>query len=195
MKKEDFIKLGLTEEQAVACESASAKELEKFVPKTRFDEVNTAKNTLEENAKTFGEKLHNLQKANADNETLKSQIGELQKANDDNKADYEKQIRDVQVKGAVEMALVNAKAKNSLAAQALLNLTDAKISETGEIEGLKEQIEALQKDENTAFLFESATPNLRGATPAGSGDNPPAGASNPDGKMNYEQACVHFAQE
>lgn len=193
MKKEDFIKLGLTEEQALACESASTKELEKFVPKTRFDEVNIAKNTLEANAKTFGEKLNDLQKANADNETLKSQIGELQKTNDNNKADYEKQIRDMQVSQAVDIALVGAKAKNSLAAQALLNLTDAKITETGEIEGLKEQIEALQKDENTSFLFESATPNLRGATPADGGDTSPEG--NKDEKMTYEQACAHFAQE
>ena len=41
MKKDELIKLGLTEELAAKVESASAEELKGFIPKSRFDEVNT----------------------------------------------------------------------------------------------------------------------------------------------------------
>jgi superfamily II DNA helicase RecQ len=47
MKKEDFVKLGIDEELAKKCESASLEELKGFIPKARFDEVNTAKQTAE----------------------------------------------------------------------------------------------------------------------------------------------------
>ena len=40
MKKEDFLKLGLTEELAVKAAEASTEELKGFIPKNRFDEVN-----------------------------------------------------------------------------------------------------------------------------------------------------------
>mgnify|MGYP001153845411 FL=1 len=37
MKKEDFLKLGLTEEAAAAAEEASRKELEGYVPKEQAE--------------------------------------------------------------------------------------------------------------------------------------------------------------
>ena len=47
MKKEDFVKLGMDEELAAKCEAASLEELKGFIPKSRFDEVNNAKNTAQ----------------------------------------------------------------------------------------------------------------------------------------------------
>lgn len=52
--------------------------------------------------------------------------------------------------------LTKAKGKNTKAIRALLNETDLKLTETGDILGLKEQLEAI-KSEND-FLFESDTP-------------------------------------
>ena len=47
MKKEEFVKLGIDEETAKKLEAASQEELKGYIPKARFDEVNTAKNTAE----------------------------------------------------------------------------------------------------------------------------------------------------
>ena len=43
MKKEDFLKLGLSDELANKAAEASAEELKGFIPKSRFDEANEAK--------------------------------------------------------------------------------------------------------------------------------------------------------
>ena len=60
MKKEEFVALGISEELAEKAASASSEELKRYVPKTRFDEVNTEKNqlkTAKEEAETQLEQL------------------------------------------------------------------------------------------------------------------------------------------
>lgn len=47
MKKEAFMKLGLNEEAAKKCETASMDELRGYIPKARFDQVNNEKKKLE----------------------------------------------------------------------------------------------------------------------------------------------------
>ena len=47
MKKDDFLKLGLDDEIAKKCEAASLEELKEFIPKSMFDEVNSAKKKFE----------------------------------------------------------------------------------------------------------------------------------------------------
>lgn len=47
MKKEELIAKGLTEEQAKAVMDIYTEEMKGFIPKSRFDEVNTAKADLE----------------------------------------------------------------------------------------------------------------------------------------------------
>ena len=51
MKQEEFTALGISEELAKKAAEASQKELEGFIPKSRFDEVNEAKKTLEKDVK------------------------------------------------------------------------------------------------------------------------------------------------
>jgi len=46
MKKEDFLKLGLTEEQAITAETASQEELQGYVAKSTYDEAVTETEAL-----------------------------------------------------------------------------------------------------------------------------------------------------
>lgn len=46
VRKEDFIKLGLSEELAIQCAYYSKEELKGYIPKIRFDEVNNEKKKL-----------------------------------------------------------------------------------------------------------------------------------------------------
>lgn len=47
MKKEEFVKLGISEDLAAKAEAASQEELKGYIPKARFDEVNNEKKKLE----------------------------------------------------------------------------------------------------------------------------------------------------
>ena len=165
MKKDDFIKLGLTEEQAAECEKAVNEAYKEFIPKTRFDEVNNEKKRLENEIKDRDNQLEDLKKEIGDNEDLKQKVEQLQKDNDLIKRD-----------AAIEKALTGAKAKNLTAVKALLKDTDsAEILSDGTIKGLEDQIKALKKDEGTKFLFEEdKPPQMKGAKMGQSGDGTPS---------------------
>ena len=165
MKKDDFIKLGLTEEQAAECEKAVNEAYKEFIPKTRFDEVNNEKKRLENEIKDRDNQLEDLKKEIGDNEDLKQKVEQLQKDNDLIKRD-----------AAIEKALTGAKAKNLTAVKALLKDTDsAEILSDGTLKGLEDQIKALKKDEGTKFLFEEdKPPQMKGAKMGQSGDGTPS---------------------
>jgi HSP90 family molecular chaperone len=174
MKKEDLIKLGLDEETAQKVADASAEELKGFIPKTRFDEVNDAKKKLEGDVQERDKQLEDLKKVDA--EGLQKKIEELQATNQSNQEAYDAKIKQIQLDAAVEKALLGAKAKNTNAVKALLELENAEID--GEsIKGLDDQLKKLQEAEDTKFLFEPAKAGntFKGVKPGASGGDPGGG--------------------
>ena len=172
MKKEDFLKLGLTEEQATKAAEASAEELKGFIPKSRFDEVNEQKKKLDEDIKTRDKQLEELKKLDA--EGLKAEIEKLQGENKTAKEKYEAELKQIQLDNAIEKALVTAKAKNTKAVKALLDLEKAELD--GEtVKGLDDQIKKLIEGEDTKFLFDVKTDeksNFKGIKPGEKTDQP-----------------------
>jgi len=188
MKKEEFIKLGLTEEQAKACETASSDELKGFIPKVRFDEVNESKKQLETDIKTRDTQINDLKKVDGD--SLKAEIERLQGENKAAKEKYDSDLNKIKLNNAIEKTLTNSKAKNLKAVKALIDLE--KISLDGEnIKGLDDQIKALQTDDGSKFLFdnlETDKPNkIKGLKPGEKKDGTP-GTINKEqfNKMNYK---------
>lgn len=177
MKKEDFLKLGFTEEQAIKAAAASAEELKEFIPKTRFDEVNTENKTLKTDIATRDTQLETLKNSTGDIEALKKSITDLQTQNATDKANYEAQVKQMKIDSAVEKALIGAKAKNVKAVKALLDLDKAELD--GEnVKGLNEQLKKLQESEDSKFLFNTESTNpkttiFKGVQPGASGDNSP----------------------
>jgi vancomycin resistance protein YoaR len=172
MKKEDFLKLGLTEEQAEKAAQASGEELQGFIPKARFDEVNNSKKQLEADIKTRDEQLETLKKIDA--EGLKAEIEKLQGENKAVKEKYDADLKQIQIDNAVEKALISAKAKNVKAVKALLDLEKAELD--GEaIKGLDDQLKKLQEGEDTKFLFdvEPKDPKFTGIKPGEKKDGVP----------------------
>lgn len=169
MKKEELIKLGLDEETAKKVEAASTEELKGYVEKTKYSELETVKNQLEESNKTVNKQLEDLKKNTGDAEALKAEIQKMQDENKSKETEYANNIKKLKVDNAVELALIGAKAKNIKAVKALLNLENLEIGEDGKVKGLKDQIKNLTKDEGTAFLFEaeSKTETPKGTDPAG----------------------------
>ena len=92
MKKEELIAKGLTEEQATAVIDIYTNEMKGFIPKARFDEVNTAKADLEKQVADRDKQLKTLKDEAKDSEVLQAKITELEDANKATKKAYEDMI-------------------------------------------------------------------------------------------------------
>ena len=182
MKKEDFLKLGLSDELANKAAEASAEELKGFIPKSRFDEANEAKKQLEKDIAARDTQLEALKKVDA--EGLKVEIERLQSENKSAKEKFEGELKQLQINNAVEKALIGAKAKNVKAVKALLDLNGVEFD--GEtVKGLADQLKKLQEGEDSKFLFDSqGTQQFKGFKPSESGDRPPSG-NNPWSKEYF----------
>ena len=162
IKKEDLIALGLAEEQA----DKVLEGYKGYVPKSRFDEVNTAKKNAEKLVEERDSQIEALKKSNEGNEALKTQIAKLQ---DDNKKAVEAkdaEIKKIKLDNAVNNALVGAGAKNVKAVLPFLKLDDAEFDDDGNVKGLTEKIDALKGADETSFLFNvTKQQKFSGATP------------------------------
>ena len=165
MKKEEFVKLGIEEELAKKCEAAVADLLKGYIPKARFDEVNTSKNSAEALIKERDKQLEDLKKSTGDAEALKKQIETLQAENKAKDEAHQAEIKQIKIDNAVEAALLGAKAKNNIAVKALLkDLDKAELLEDGTIKGLAEQLTALQKSDSYLFEAKETKKTVKGAT-------------------------------
>lgn len=194
MKKDDLIKLGLDEETAEKVAAASTEELKGFIPKARFDEVNTAKNHAEEQVKERDKQIEGLKAASGDAESLKKQIETLQAANKQKDSEHAAEIKKLKIDAAVDAALTAAKAKNLKAARALLELDKAELSDDGTVKGLAEQIDKLKAGDDTKFMFDaSGKPKLKGAKTGEDGIED--GDGKPDlSKMSYDELCAYLEE-
>lgn len=154
MTKKDFIDLGISEELATKAAEASKKELESYVQKSKYDLAVTEKETLEIQIKEHGKQLEELKKAAKGSEELEKKVKELQDNAAASKAKYEKQINDIQLNHAIDIALKEAKAKNAKAVRSLLDMENI-VLDDGKVKGLDKQIKKLQEAEDSKFLFES----------------------------------------
>lgn len=193
MKKEELVKLGLDEETAEKVANASSEELKGFVPKSRFDEVNNAKKTAEDTVRERDQQIESLKSAgNVDD--LKKQIETLQNDNKAKDEAHAAELMKVRVDSDVEAALTEAKAKNHKAVRALLDLTKPELGEDGKVKGLREQIAALTRADDSKFMFNvSAAPKLKGAKTGENGlEDGDKGVDT--SKMTYDELCAYLSE-
>lgn len=195
MKKEEFVKLGISEDIAAKAEAASQEELKGYIPKARFDEVNNEKKKLELDVRDRDGQLETLKNSTGDVEAMKQQIATLQADNKAKDEAHVAEIKKMKVDAAVEAALTGARAKNTTAVKALLNdLDKAEIGEDGTIKGLAEQIEALQKSDEYLFeAKETKKTQVKGAKPGESG-NEDGDHGVDTSKMTYSELAAYMAE-
>jgi hypothetical protein len=188
MKKEELMKLeGMTEELATKIAEQSAEDLKGMIPKSRLDEVIAERDNAKKDHSDVLKQLGVLQKETGDVQSLKDKIKELEDTAKESEKTHAAEIKTLKINNAVESALVGAKALNTKAVKALLNLEGAELDENGSVKGLAEQITALQKSDS--YLFGSST--MKGAKTGESG-NEDGDKGVDTSKMTYTELAAYL---
>lgn len=172
MNKEQLQALGLTDEQVTKILEG----FKGFIPPSRFNEVNEAKKSAEQQLAERDKQLNELKKNLAASEDVTKQIEALQAENKAAKERYEQELMAFKVNNAVDLALAQSGAKNLKAVKALIDFEKIKL-DGDKVSGLEEQIKALTSDKESSFLFK--TEEKEHNTPVGM---KPAEGSQPKGE-------------
>ena len=195
MTKESLMELGLTDEQAdKVMESLDGA----FVPKARFNEVNTQLHAARADVRDRDSQLEALKAAAGDAQELRRKIDELQLANEAQRGVHEKELRALRLSNAVDAALREAGAINALTVKPLLAafLEKAEPGEDGSVPGLAGEIEKLSRGADTSFLFRgrgAGAPLVSGASPAGSVTAPPNAADGYESRLREARKAGNAA--
>jgi predicted nucleic acid-binding Zn-ribbon protein len=153
MKKEDLIKLGLTDEAVIEqIIILHGKDIEKH--KTGLSTAQAESDGLKKQLTDANAAIEGFKKL--DVEGIKKAADEWKTKAEQAQTEANKQIAGLKFDHALDGALSGAKAKNGKAVKALLDAELLKLADDGSISGLKEQLEKI-KSEND-YLFESETP-------------------------------------
>ncbi len=136
-----------------------------YIPKDKFDAVNTEKNDLKKQIDERDKQLEELGKEARGNEELTKQIDELMENNKKAVEEYEVKLKQQAFDHALENAIANAKGKNIKAIKALLKTDDIKL-DGDNLQGFEEQIKVLR--ESDGYLFDDSASSSHGANPPGS---------------------------
>lgn len=163
----------------------------------QLKDANAEIETLKGQVSERDSQLETLKKSTGDVEELKKQIETLQTENKTKDEAHKAEIKQMKIDAAIDAALTSAKAKNNIAVKALLkDLDKAELSEDGSVKGLKEQIDALVKGDDTKFLFDSEKKKqeFKGAEP-GKGDTDEGDDDKVDlSKMTYDERVKYFEE-
>lgn len=128
-----------------------------------------------------------LKESTKDYDSLKEQITQLTTDKTNLQTELNTKVSEIQKKHAIENGVRDAKAKNVKAVMALLDMEKITYNED-KLEGLSDQLTALQSGEDTSFLFGDA----QGTPPAGTHiHNPPAGGGKPQTAKSFAEAVAN----
>jgi len=128
-----------------------SKEKPTFIPKTRFDEVNSEKKDYKKQIDQNVLDLDNLKGKVKDNESLVATIDTMKKAS----ADYDVKIKAAKVDSALKVALIQMKAKNPSLIERLFDRNSITF-DNDNVVGVSEQLKKIK--ETDGYLFEADAP-------------------------------------
>lgn len=116
--------------------------------------------------------LAELKKQAGESETVKSQLTELQAKYQEETTALQGKLKQATFDRGLELELVKAKARDTGAVRAMLDLSRIEQGEDGAFKGLTEQLESLTREKSWAFEGQ-----VRAAYAPKAGETAPAGAS------------------
>lgn len=154
-----------------------------WIPKEKFDDLNTEKNDLKDRIKERDTQLNDLKEKAKDSEELSQQITDLQEKNDQDAQAFQKKLESQAKDSAIELALRDAKAKNPKIAKNALDMETITLKD-GKLIGIDEQLKVIQ--ESDAYLFGEDKPKgLQGREPHSTDPNNTAPSKNPFSKEHF----------
>ena len=143
-----------------------------YLPREEYNKLKQEKEQLQEQVNQYDEQLKELKKQAGDNEELKNKIKEYEDTNKELKTQYEEKIKQMSFEHSLDKAISQAQPRDAKAERAVKALIDRdKLNhdpESGEITGLKEQLDNIK--EEASYLFEQDS--LKGAKPKTDGQSP-----------------------
>lgn len=152
--KELLEKLGIAADKQDSATAAIKSYLDgAYVTKSRFNEVNEEKKTLQVSLSDRDKQLEILKKSTGDTESLKKQIKDLQEKNKADAEAAEVKMKDLRMNTAIKLAIGNNAQDTDIVA-GLIDKNKLILGEDGKVTGLDEQVKALQTSK--PFLFKAA---------------------------------------
>lgn len=151
---------------------------DKYIPKSRFDEVNDAKKRLEEDVQQRDAQLAELGKTTGDIDALKTRISELQAENKQAAEDYEAKVKAMRTEDYIKTALMEAgltDTKYLPGVKAYLPISELDIDNVQSVEAFKGKI--AEAKSITSMWFKPDEPPSKEL--GGLKLNDPANKSNP----------------
>ena len=186
MKRNFLEDLGLEKEVVDKIMAENGKDIENA--KANYDELKAELKTANATIADRDNQLKELKDSAKGNEDLTAKIAELEKQNKDEAKNHKAEIESLKINNAIDKALATFKAKTPKAVKAMLDVENIKFDEDGNITGIDEQVKAIAEAEDTKYLFDSATPSLKGTVPGyGADDVDPK-----TDKMTYSQMCAYL---
>ncbi|WP_233553508.1 phage scaffolding protein [Lactobacillus sp. ESL0228] len=161
ISREKLIKIGLSNEQMEKIVALHGADIEELKAKSdelinsKTEELKKANESLQSQIAERDKDLKSLKKQAGDNEELGNQLKELQGKYKHDTENLTKELQQTKLNSAVDSALGKAKVRNTKAAKALLNMDDIQLNDKGELEGLDNQINSLQKSDG--YLFDQGS--------------------------------------
>jgi small-conductance mechanosensitive channel len=189
MTKEQFIVLGLTEDQATKAAAQSTEELKTYIPKHRFDEVSEENKTLKGTVKKNEEDLEALKKSSGDAAALTKQIEELQKDNKTKDETHQAELKELKLTNAIKLSIAGKVHDEDMAA-GLFDKSKLILGEDGKITGLDDQLKTLQESKKFLFKEDTQPTTKPGFIPIGSNGNQQQNNQQPGQRMSMKDAIA-----
>ena len=132
---------------------------ESYVSKGEYDAVLTVKDDLQEQMKQRDKDIEELKKTAGDNTQLQQKYHDLEQKYKTDTQNLEKKYAESRKHSAVDMAILQAKGKNTKAIKALLDMDKISLKEDGTLEGL--DLEGLKSTDG--YLFDIEQTHIEGA--------------------------------
>lgn len=170
MNREFLAKYNLGSDQIdeILDEVGKIKAKTESVKETKQQQIDELKRQIEE----MTAELSELKEVDADQ--LQDRIHELEGQLKTNREEYESKVKKITIESTLREELLKSGARTPNAVRALLDMDKVSLGKDGQVFGLSEQIESLQKSEDTAYLFKSeedSKPTFRGAKRGDSDDD------------------------
>ena len=143
MKKEQFLKLGFTDDMAQKAMDILREELKGYIPKSRFDQVNEVKKDLEKQLSSLEARIEEADSIMFTHQELEKILLDFWRNSSALKKEQEEMMKDVLIRTVVRTKLVNAVYADLLTGK--LDKSKLTVTPDGTLTGIEEQLAEMQK--------------------------------------------------